>query len=133
MAMHVGEALVGEGNEVAHIDLIIGDKEGPAGMAFANALSRQSQGHSNLLAVLEPNLMKGQPGNDHTNVIRERQDHATQGFDLVLTTNRGICAGLASSQLSPHAGQSVKALEQADNVLTPLGLQSFIGDSPLKG
>ena len=57
MAMYVGEALVGEGNEVAHIDLIIGDKAGPAGMAFANALSTQSQGHSNLLAVLEPNLL----------------------------------------------------------------------------
>lgn len=57
MAMYVGEALVGEGNEVAHIDLIIGDKTGPAGMAFANALSTQSQGHSNLLAVLEPNLL----------------------------------------------------------------------------
>ena len=56
MSFHVGEALVGEGNEVAHIDLIIGDKSGPAGVAFANALSTQSQGHSNLLAVLAPNL-----------------------------------------------------------------------------
>lgn len=56
MSMFIGEALVGEGNEVAHIDLIIGSKEGPAGIAFANALARQSEGHSNLLAVLEPNL-----------------------------------------------------------------------------
>lgn len=56
MSFHVGEALVGEGNEVAHIDLIIGDKSGPAGVAFANALANQSHGHSNLLAVLEPNL-----------------------------------------------------------------------------
>ncbi|QDT17306.1 formaldehyde-activating enzyme [Alienimonas californiensis] len=56
MSLHVGEALVGEGNEVAHIDLMIGDKTGPVGHAFANALSRQSAGHSNLLAVLEPNL-----------------------------------------------------------------------------
>jgi 5,6,7,8-tetrahydromethanopterin hydro-lyase len=54
--MFIGEALVGEGNEIAHIDLIIGSKEGPAGIAFANALARQSEGHSNLLAVLEPNL-----------------------------------------------------------------------------
>lgn len=54
--MYVGEALVGEGNEVAHIDLIVGGKDGPAGIAFANALARQSEGHSNLLAVLEPNL-----------------------------------------------------------------------------
>jgi len=56
MSFHVGEALVGDGNEVAHIDLIIGDKNGPAGSAFANALSNQGAGHSNLLAVLEPNL-----------------------------------------------------------------------------
>ncbi len=56
MGMRIGEALVGEGNEVAHIDLIIGEKDGPAGTAFATALAQQSQGHSNLLAVLEPNL-----------------------------------------------------------------------------
>ena len=56
MSMYIGEALVGEGNEVAHIDLLIGDKDGPVGVAFANALSDQKMGHSNLLAVLEPNL-----------------------------------------------------------------------------
>lgn len=56
MSMFVGEALVGEGNEVSHIDLLIGDKSGPVGTAFANALAGQKQGHSNLLAVLEPNL-----------------------------------------------------------------------------
>ncbi len=56
MSMYVGEALAGEGNEVAHIDLLIGEKTGPVGAAFANALARQSEGHNNLLAVLAPNL-----------------------------------------------------------------------------
>lgn len=56
MSMHVGEALVGDGNEISHIDLLIGDKAGPVGAAFANALSQQTAGHSNLLAVLTPNL-----------------------------------------------------------------------------
>jgi 5,6,7,8-tetrahydromethanopterin hydro-lyase len=56
MSMFIGEALAGEGNEIAHIDLLIGSKDGPVGIAFANALARQSQGHSNLLAVLTPNL-----------------------------------------------------------------------------
>src|ERR1700749_3044466 len=56
MSLYVGEALVGEGNEIAHIDLLIGDKSGPVGVAFANALANQSSGHSNLLAVLTPNL-----------------------------------------------------------------------------
>src|ERR1044072_9462269 len=56
MSMYVGEALAGEGNEIAHIDLLIGSKEGLVGQAFANAVARQSEGHSNLLAVLTPNL-----------------------------------------------------------------------------
>src|SRR3984957_15137252 len=57
MWMFVGEALAGEGNEIAHIDLLIGSKDGPVGVAFANALANQSEGHSNLLAVLTPNLL----------------------------------------------------------------------------
>lgn len=57
MSMFIGEALAGEGNEVAHIDLVIGSKDGPVGAAFANALARQSEGHTNLLAVLTPNLV----------------------------------------------------------------------------
>jgi 5,6,7,8-tetrahydromethanopterin hydro-lyase len=57
MSMYIGEALAGEGNEIAHVDLMIGSKEGPVGAAFAHALSTQSEGHTNLLAVLEPNLL----------------------------------------------------------------------------
>src|SRR5438105_783194 len=57
MSMYIGEALVGEGNEVSHIDLLIGSKDGPVGTAFANALADQKHGHSNLLAIIAPNLM----------------------------------------------------------------------------
>ena len=53
----IGESLVGDGNEIAHIDLLIGPKNGPVGIAFANALVNQNQGHTALLAVLEPNLL----------------------------------------------------------------------------
>src|SRR5688572_30693520 len=35
MSMFIGESLIGEGNEVAHIDLLIGSKTGPVGTAFA--------------------------------------------------------------------------------------------------
>jgi 5,6,7,8-tetrahydromethanopterin hydro-lyase len=52
----VGESLVGDGNEVAHIDLIIGSKGGPAGAAFAQRLAAQTAGHNGLLAVLAPNV-----------------------------------------------------------------------------
>ncbi len=53
----VGEALVGDGAELAHIDLLMGDKEGPIGTAFANAISQLSAGHTPLLAVVRPNLL----------------------------------------------------------------------------
>ncbi len=61
----IGEALTGEGNEVAHVDLIIGNKGGPVGEAFANGLSNLSTGHTPLLAVIRPNL----PPKPHTLLI----------------------------------------------------------------
>jgi 5,6,7,8-tetrahydromethanopterin hydro-lyase len=53
----VGEALVGDGNEVAHIDLIIGPRGGAAENAFLITLTNQKEGVNGLLAVLTPNLM----------------------------------------------------------------------------
>jgi len=50
----IGESLVGDGNEVAHIDLIIGSKSGPAGTAFTHALPTPTDGFSTLLAVVDP-------------------------------------------------------------------------------
>ncbi len=53
----IGEALLGSGNSLAHIDLIIGSKDGPVGISFANALSNPSIGHGGLLACIRPNLI----------------------------------------------------------------------------
>ena len=52
----IGESLVGDGNEIAHVDLIIGSKSGVAGAAFVNALSNNKDGFTTLLAVVTPNL-----------------------------------------------------------------------------
>ena len=56
ITLATGEALVGEGNEVAHIDLLIGSKDGPVGGAFASAFTNEKEGHTNLMAVVAPNL-----------------------------------------------------------------------------
>ncbi len=56
ITLATGEALTGDGNEVAHIDLLIGSKNGPVGEAFANAFVNEKEGHTNLLAVVTPNL-----------------------------------------------------------------------------
>ncbi|MDI4665443.1 formaldehyde-activating enzyme [Xanthobacter autotrophicus] len=53
----VGEALVGEGNEVAHIDLVMGPRGSSAETAFVNALTNNKDGFTTLLAVVEPNLL----------------------------------------------------------------------------
>ena len=52
-----GEALVGEGNEIAHIDLIMGPRGSAAEKAFANSLTNNKDGFTSLLAVIAPNLM----------------------------------------------------------------------------
>jgi bifunctional enzyme Fae/Hps len=64
-AFLIGESLVGEGNEVAHIDLMIGDKNGPIGQAFAVGMTSLSAGHTPLLAVIRPNL----PPKPHTLIV----------------------------------------------------------------
>ena len=53
----IGEALLGAEENLAHIDLIIGSKDGPVGVSFANALSSPSIGHGGLLACIRPNLL----------------------------------------------------------------------------
>jgi 5,6,7,8-tetrahydromethanopterin hydro-lyase len=53
----VGEALVGDGNEVAHIDLILGPRGSAAEDSFCRALTSQREGVNGLLAVIGPNLM----------------------------------------------------------------------------
>ena len=53
----VGESLVGDGNEVAHIDLIMGPRGSAAEAAFCNALTNNKDGFTSLLAVVAPNLL----------------------------------------------------------------------------
>ncbi len=53
----VGESLVGDGNEVAHIDLIIGPRGSAAEAAFCNTLCNNKDGFTSLLAVVAPNLL----------------------------------------------------------------------------
>ncbi len=53
----VGESLVGEGNEVAHVDLIMGPRGGAVEAAFCNALTNNKDGFTSLLAVVAPNLL----------------------------------------------------------------------------
>lgn len=114
MSMFIGEALVGEGNEVAHIDLLIGDKNGPVGAAFANALSDQKAGHSNLLAVLEPNLAVKPATVMITKVTIKGARQAVQMFG---PAQKGVADAVAES-----VAEGIIPKDQAENLVIVCGV-----------
>ena len=54
--VQIGEAFVGEGAEAAHVNTVLGDREGPVGTAWATALATPRQGHIPFVTVLRPSL-----------------------------------------------------------------------------
>ncbi len=114
MAMFIGEALSGEGNEIAHIDLLIGDKDGPVGNAFANALARQSEGHSNLLAVLTPNLLAKPATVLITKVTIKGAKQAVQMF--------GPAQAAIAKAMSDSVAEGVISKKQAEDFVCVCGV-----------
>jgi 5,6,7,8-tetrahydromethanopterin hydro-lyase len=112
--MYIGEALVGEGNEVAHIDLLIGDKNGPVGAAFANALARQSKGHTNLLAVLAPNLIC-KPAT--VLITKFTMEHLSQAVQMFGPAQASVAKAVADS-----VAEGVIPKSEADNLVIVCGV-----------
>ena len=52
----IGESYVGDGAEAAHINTVLGDRDGPVGAAWAMALATPRVGHVAFVAVIQPNL-----------------------------------------------------------------------------
>jgi 5,6,7,8-tetrahydromethanopterin hydro-lyase len=90
----VGESLVGEGNEVAHIDLIIGPRGSAAESAFAIALTNNKDGFSTLLAVVAPNLMV-KPATVLFNKVTIKG--AKQAVQMFGPAQRGVAMAVADS------------------------------------
>ncbi len=76
----VGESLVGDGNEVAHIDLMIGPRGGAVEQAFCNALTNNKDGFTTLLAVVTPNLLCKPPTILYNKVTIKDARQAVQMF-----------------------------------------------------
>ena len=114
MSMFIGEALVGDGNEVAHIDLLIGSKDGPVGVAFANALADQKQGFSNLLALLTPNLMCKPATVLITKVTIEGMNQAAQMF--------GPAQAAVAKAVADSVASGVISKADADNLVIVCGV-----------
>lgn len=88
----VGEALVGEGNEVAHIDLIMGPRGSAAETAFCQTLTNQKEGVNGLLAVVAPNLMV-KPATVMFNKVTIK--NAKQAVQMFGPAQRGVAMAVA--------------------------------------
>jgi 5,6,7,8-tetrahydromethanopterin hydro-lyase len=90
----VGESLVGDGNEVAHIDLILGPRGSAAESAFCNALVNNKDGFTSLLAVVAPNL----PCKPHTVMFNKVTiKGAKQAVQMFGPAQRGVAMAVADS------------------------------------
>ena len=114
MKFYIGEALTGDGNEVAHIDLMLGSKDGPVGTAFANALANQSEGHTNLLAVLEPNLAVKPATVMITKVTIKGMKQAVQMF--------GPAQAAVAQAVADSVGEGVIPKDQAEDMVCVCGV-----------
>ena len=54
--MLIGESAVGEGGNAAHINTVLGRREGPVGAAFVSALATPRAGHAGFLVVGRPGV-----------------------------------------------------------------------------
>ena len=56
MAILIGEGFAGGGPNAAHVNTVLGLREGPVGSAWASALATPRAGHSSFVVVAPPNL-----------------------------------------------------------------------------
>ena len=112
--MVVGEALVGDGNEVAHIDLIIGPRGSAAETAFAMTLTNQKEGVNGLLAVLEPNLM-AKPATVMFNKVTIKD--AKQAVQMFGPAQRGVAMAVADC-----VEDGTIPADEADNLFVCVGV-----------
>ena len=110
----VGESLVGEGNEVAHIDLIMGPRGSAVESAFAHALTNNKDGFTSLLAVIAPNLLCKPPTILFNKVTIKGAKQAVQMF--------GPAQHAVAKAVADSVAEGVIPQDEADNLFICVGV-----------
>ncbi|MDI4666976.1 formaldehyde-activating enzyme [Xanthobacter autotrophicus] len=110
----IGEALVGDGNEVAHIDLIIGPRGSAAETAFCNSLTNNKDGFTTLLAVLAPN-MPCKPNTLLFNKVTIKD--ARQAVQMFGPAQRGVAKAVQDA-----VAEGTIPMEEADDLYICVGV-----------
>ena len=110
----VGESLVGDGNEVAHIDLLIGPRGSAVESAFCNALTNNKDGFTTLLAVIAPNLLCKPPTILYNKVTIKDARQAVQMF--------GPAQHAVAMAVADSVAEGVIPADEADNLFICVGV-----------
>ncbi len=110
----IGESLVGDGNEVAHIDLIIGPRGSAAEKAFARSLTNNKAGFTALLAVVAPNLLV-KPATVMFNKVTIKD--AKQAVQMFGPAQHAVAKAVADS-----VAEGVIHQDQADDLFACVGV-----------
>jgi 5,6,7,8-tetrahydromethanopterin hydro-lyase len=110
----VGESLIGDGNEVAHIDLIMGPRGSAAENAFCNALTNNKDGFTSLLAVIGPNL-QCKPNTILFNKVTIK--NAKQAVQMFGPAQRAVATAVADC-----VADGTIPVEEADDVFISVGV-----------
>ena len=110
----VGEALVGEGNELAHIDLIMGPRGSPAEIAFCSTLTNQKRGDNALLALVAPNMM-AKPATVMFNKVEIKNE--IQANQMFGPAERGVAKAVVDS-----VKEGIIPPDEAENVFICVGV-----------
>ncbi|MQT11097.1 formaldehyde-activating enzyme [Segnochrobactrum spirostomi] len=110
----IGESLVGDGNEVAHIDLVIGPRGSAAETAFVNALTNNKDGFTTLLAVLAPNL-PCKPNTILFNKVTIKD--ARQAVQMFGPAQYGVAKAIQDS-----VAEGIIPVEEADDLFVSVGV-----------
>ncbi len=110
----VGESLVGDGNEVAHVDLLLGPRGGAVEQAFTNALTNNKDGFTTLLAVVAPNLLCKPPTILYNKVTIKDARQAVQMFG---PAQYGVAKAVADS-----VAEGVIPANEADDLFITVGV-----------
>jgi 5,6,7,8-tetrahydromethanopterin hydro-lyase len=110
----IGEALVGDGNEVAHIDLIMGPRGSAAETAFCSTLTNNKDGFTGLLAVVAPNLVV-KPATVMFNKVTIKG--AKQAVQMFGPAQRAVAMAVADS-----VENGTIPMAEADNIFICVGV-----------
>ncbi len=110
----VGESLVGDGNEVAHIDLIMGPRGSSAETAFVNCLTNNKDGFTSLLAVVGPNLLT-KPATVMFNKVTIKG--AKQAVQMFGPAQHAVAKAVADS-----VADGTIPVDEADNIFICVGV-----------